>query len=71
MSARIWMRRRYFKRVPTKIICRECKHFFEYVKTSKPRKFCADCKRERHLKQMRLYGEFLRNVERAARSKAA
>lgn len=71
MSARVWMRRRYFKRVPTKVICRECKHWFSYVKTSKPRLYCADCAREVHLKRMRMYGEMLRNVERAARSKAA
>lgn len=67
MPERMWIRRRYFVRVPMRVICRECKHFFSYVKTSKPRKFCADCARERHLKQMRMYGEFLRSVERAAR----
>ena len=65
--SRKWIRCRYFERVPMRVICRECKHFFNYVKTSKPRRFCADCARERHLKQMRLYGEFLRNVQRAAR----
>ena len=36
MSARLWIRRRYFKRVPTTVICRSCKHWFTYTKTSKP-----------------------------------
>jgi hypothetical protein len=71
MRPRVWIQTRYFTRVETRVICQECKHFFEYVKTSKPRKYCEDCAREVHLRRMRNYGQLLRQVERAAREKAA
>jgi ribosomal protein L34E len=71
MKHRLWIKTRYFTRVPTNAVCIECKSPFHYVKTSKPRKYCSVCAREVQLKRVRMYGQFLRDVERAAREKVS
>lgn len=68
MSPRKWCKSRYFKPVQTRMICDKCGDPFHYVKLSKPRKYCPICKRKVHLAQMRIFNEFMRNLERAART---
>ena len=67
MSARKWIKTRYFTRVPTKATCQHCKESFEYVKTSKPRLYCLECAVDVQEARVREYNEFVRQMRRAAR----
>ena len=64
MTERIWIKTRYFKRVPTVATCAACGEPFQYIKTSKRRKYCGPCRHEVKLKQMRICNEFIRQLGR-------
>lgn len=71
MRERRWIKTRYFKPVLTRILCEVCVAPFEYIRRSKPRRYCSVCAHEVRLKQMRNCNQFIRDLERVAREKMA
>jgi hypothetical protein len=69
VKERVWIKTKYFTRVPTTATCArpECSEVFEYVRTSKPRKYCPACARLVQLEQMRENNRWMRDFERQQR----
>lgn len=71
MKPRRWIKTRYFRPQPVRIACEVCRETFEYVRRSKPRRYCLGCARDVRLKQMKICNESIRNLDRVAREKVS
>ena len=73
MKERVWIKTKYFTRTPTTAVCArpECSEAFEYVKTSKPRKYCVACARIVRLEQTRENNKWMRDFQRQQRELAS